>query len=241
MPIAVNHPAVAVSGGKLFSYGGYTDSASLSGETDALQRYDPASDSWSRLDGSGVARGAATLVALRGRLYAIGGVGGGAAQTLVQVFDLSSGTWSGAPPMRVAREHLASGAIGRKIFVLGGRSPDGNLDVVEVFDTRTRKWKRLPELRTARSGFQAAVVRGHLIAVGGEQLAEGTDTIGQVEIYDPAEKRWRLLPAMITPRHGLGVASRGRTVFAVEGGPRPGLQFSNVLEALRIPKAQLQR
>jgi hypothetical protein len=240
MPIAVNHPAVAASGGRLFSYGGYTDPASLSGETDALQAYDPASDSWTRLAGSGVARGAATLAASTRRLYAIGGAGGGAVQPLVQVFNLRTGTWSGAPPMRVAREHLASGAIGRRIFVLGGRSPDGNLDVVEVFDTRTRKWKTLPELRTARSGFQAAVVRGHLIAVGGEQLSEGTRTIAPVEIYDPDEKRWRSLPAMLTARHGLGVAARGRTIFAAEGGPQPGLAFSNSLEALRVPRAELE-
>jgi N-acetylneuraminic acid mutarotase len=143
--------------------------------------------------------------------------------------------------MRVAREHLASGTIGDRILVLGGRDTGLNLDAVEVFNTRTRKWKPLPHLRTARSGFQAAVVKGHLVAVGGEQLDEGDQTIPSVELYDPSEKRWRPLPAMPTPRHGLGVASKGRTVFAIEGGPRPGLTFSNALEALRVPMPLLGR
>ncbi|MGH2983079.1 MAG: Kelch repeat-containing protein [Solirubrobacterales bacterium] len=241
MPIAVNHPALAVSGGRIFVYGGFTDSGALTGETDALQRYDPATDSWATLTGSGVRRGAATLAPVGRRLYAIGGVGGGAVQRLVQVYELRSGSWSGGPPMRVAREHLASGVIGDRIIVLGGRDAGRNLDAVEVLSTRTRKWKRLPRLRTARSGFQAAVVKGHLVAVGGEQLDEGDQTIAPVEIYDPAEKRWRALPAMLTPRHGLGVASRGRTVFAIEGGPQPGLTFSSALEALRVPRSLLNR
>jgi hypothetical protein len=142
--------------------------------------------------------------------------------------------------MRVAREHLASGVIDGRIIVLGGRDAGRNLAAVEVFNTRTRKWKALPDLRTARSGFQAAVVRGHLVAVGGEQLDEGDQTIAPVELYDPVEKRWRALPAMITPRHGLGVTSRGRTVFAIEGGPQPGLTFSNALEALRVPSRLLR-
>ncbi len=173
MPVAVNHPAVAVSGGRLFVYGGYAANAALSGEIDALQRYDPATDSWAMLAGSGIKRGAATLAPVGRRLYAIGGAIGGAAQRLVQVYDIPNGTWGSAPPMGVAREHLASGAIDGRIFVLGGRDAGENIDAVEVFNTRTRKWKALPHLRTARSGFQAAVVRGHLIAVGGEQLSEG--------------------------------------------------------------------
>lgn len=241
MPIAVNHPAVAAGGGRLFVYGGYTDAGALSGETDALQSYDPATDSWALLAGSGAKRGAATLAAIGRRLYAIGGASGGAAQQLVQVYDLSKGTWGSGPPMRVAREHLASGAIGDRILVLGGRVAGQNLNAVEVFNTRTRKWKPLPHLRTARSGFEAAVVKGHLVAVGGEQLDEGDQTIASVELYDPKEKRWRALPAMLTPRHGLGVASRGRTIFALEGGPQPGLSFANTLEALRVPRRLLSR
>jgi N-acetylneuraminic acid mutarotase len=241
MPIAVNHPAVAASGGRLFVYGGYGDAGALTGETDALQRYDPATDSWARLAGSGANRGAATLAPVGRKIYAIGGAGGGASLTLVQVYDIPSGSWGGAPPMRIPRDHLASGVIGNRIIVLGGRNADGNTDVVEVFNTRSRKWKGLPHLRTARSGHQAAVVKGHLVAVGGEQLSEGTETIAPVELYDPEEKRWRRLPAMITPRHGLGVAAKGRTVFAAEGGPRPGLTFSNTLEALRVPKPLLAK
>ena len=87
----------------------------------------------------------------------------------------------------------------------------------------------------ARSGFQAAVVGGRIVAAGGEQLAEGDSTIGEVEILNPKTGRWRRLPSMLTPRHGLGIITRARRVFAIEGGPMPGLAFST---GPRVPRSR---
>ena len=47
----------------------------------------------------------------------------------------------------------------------------------------------------------------------------------------------RDLPGMRTPRHGLGGVALGRRVFALEGGPSPGLSVSNTLETLDVPPA----
>jgi hypothetical protein len=82
--------------------------------------------------------------------------------------------------------------------------------------------------------LQAAVVGGRIVAVGGEQLAEGDSTIREVEILNPKTGRWHRLPSMLTPRHGLGVVSRGRRLFAIEGGPMPGLAFLSALEFLDL-------
>jgi hypothetical protein len=239
LPIGVNHPAVAAGAGRcrgdLFVYGGYTASGSLSQETDALQRFDPDTGSWTLLPGSGVPRGAATLTAVGCTLYAIGGASAGTAQRRVQAYDIRSDRWRRVPSLRIAREHLASVAIGARILAFGGRDSGGNLDTVEELDTRGGKWRRRPAVPTPRSGFGAAAVRGWVVLVGGEELSEGTDTIRHVEAFDPRSRRWRKLPGMRTPRHGLGVVSRGLQAFAIEGGPRPGGSFSAALEVLRIP------
>ena len=97
----------------------------------------------------------------------------------------------------------------------------------------------LPSLRVPRSGFQATAFRNRVIAVGGEQLAEGNRTIAAVEIYNPRRKRWRFLAPMRTPRHGVGVVSKGRRVFAIEGGPQPGASYSSILEFLDVPNRRL--
>jgi hypothetical protein len=242
LPVGVNHPAVAAGTGRcagfLYVYGGYTANGSLSGEVDALQRFDPRTGSWARLSGSGIARGAATLASVGCSLYAIGGVSGGAAQNLVQVYDIRRGSWRPGPSMRVPREHLASVAIRGRVLALGGRS-GGNLDVVEELDTRTRKWRRRPPIPTPRSGFGAAVVRGWAIVAGGEELTPGGETIRPVQAFNPRQRRWRKLPGMLTPRHGLGVVARGSRIFTSEGGPQPGGTYSSVIEMLRVPAGLL--
>jgi hypothetical protein len=71
---------------------------------------------------------------------------------------------------------------------------------------------------------------------GGE---EARGTIGEVEMYDPALRRWTGLPDMKTSRHGLGGVSRGRRVYSIEGGPEPGLHFSNAIETLDLAPARI--
>jgi hypothetical protein len=240
IPLAVNHPAVAAGAGRccghLYVYGGYTGAGR---EVDALQRYDPARDSWAGLAGSGAPRGAATLAAAGCSLHAIGGASGGAPQRLVQVYDIRRGAWRPEPSMRVAREHLASVAIHGRILALGGRAAGGNLDAVEELDARTGRWRRRPPMPTARSGFGAAAVRGWAVVVGGEDLSPGGATIRPVQAFQPKTGRWRKLPGMRTPRHGLGVAALGDWIFAADGGPHPGAAYSAVLEALRVPPSLL--
>ncbi len=242
MPIAVHHPAAAAGAGRcrgdLYVYGGY---AANGPEVDALQRYNPRTDSWTLLPGSGTPRGAATLAPIGCSLYAIGGASGGTSLAVVQVYDIRRGAWRAAAGMRVARDHLASVAIRGRVVVFGGRNAGRNLAATEELDARTGKWRRRPPVPTPRSGFGAAAVRGWAVLAGGEQLAEGSTTIAPVEAFDPRSRRWRKLPGMITPRHGLGVVSRGLRVFAVEGGPRPGLSFSSTLEVLRVPRRVLDR
>ena len=83
-----------------------------------------------------------------------------------------------------------------------------------------------------RGGIAAAVVDGRIVVFGGE---ESGGTIREVELYNPATRRWRSLPPMRTPRHGLGGVSRGNRVYAIEGGPTPGFDFSDTIEYLDVP------
>ena len=64
---------------------------------------------------------------------------------------------------------------------------------------------------------------------------EGGTTIEQVEVYDPDDDGWSALPDMVTPRHGLGGVAKGKRIYAVEGGPTPGLSYSAALEFLDLP------
>jgi hypothetical protein len=85
-----------------------------------------------------------------------------------------------------------------------------------------------------RSGHATVVAAGRLVAFGGERL-DGSTTIAETEVFDPATRTWSPLPPMLTPRHGLGGVAQGSRVFAIEGGPQPGLAYSSALEYLDVP------
>ena len=71
---------------------------------------------------------------------------------------------------------------------------------------------------------------------GGEEFGgSGDKTISETELFNPRAGRWRRLPDMRTLRHGLGGAALGNRVFAVEGGPQPGLAFSDAIEFIEVP------
>lgn len=70
-----------------------------------------------------------------------------------------------------------------------------------------------------------------MVVLGGEEEA---GTIREVELFDPGRSRWRRLPDLATPRHDLGAAALGDRVYALQGGPRPGLFYSSAVEALEV-------
>ena len=231
IPQAVNHAATVAYNGALYVIGGYTAGSGLAAETGALWRYQPTADRWTKLRSAPTALVAGVI---GDRLYVAGGARGGAALATLEIYDFKRRRWSRGPAMRTAREHLAGTVHGGAFYVLAGRAGGlNNFGVAERYVPARRRWERLPALRKARGGSAAATVAGRIVVVGGEKR---TGTIAEVESFDPRTRRWRFEPRLKTPRHGLGaVAHRGR-VLVLEGGPTPGLAYSDVAEALRVSR-----
>ena len=232
---------MTAAGGRLYVLGGNLPKAG-SGEAKSsrLYRYNPRRDRWTRLADSRIERGAHGRFAARaGRLYAAGGyTESNDSVRAVEIYEIDRGRWRRGPRMPTGRNHVGAAFLGGELFVTGGRpgEVDGGQATVESYDPAKRRWTERAPLATARSGHAAAVAAGTLVVFGGEELAEGGTTIEQVEAYDAAADRWSALPQMITPRHGLGAAAAGSRLFALEGGPQPGLAYSRSLEFLDLPR-----
>lgn len=233
LPVAVNHAAATGHGGQLYVIGGYVSQQGLNQASRAVQRYDPRSGRWTRAPD--LPRPVAAHVAgtIGGRLYVAGGARDGRALRSLYVFDVEDGRWSTGRGMGTAREHLAGTVSGGAFYVLSGRAAgQGNLTTSERYVPARRRWERVPASRKPRGGTGAAALTdGRIVLAGGE---ESTGTIREVELYDPRTRRWSRLPDLRTPRHGLGVVARGRDVYAIEGGGRPGLFYSRALERLTV-------
>jgi hypothetical protein len=230
MPIALNHAAAVGYRGHVYVIGGYASPNGLAQPVATLLRYDPKRNRWARLPSMPTARAALAVGAAGGKLFAAGGANGTGQLTTLEIYDIAKRRWSRGPSFSVPREHLG-GAVARGMFyAVAGRNGSGNLHVFERYDPGSRTWTRLPDVPKERGGNGAAGVSGGVVAVGGE---EGAGTIAEVDLYELATRKWVRLPDLPTPRHGLAVVPLpGDRVFAIEGGPMPGLFFSNAAEVL---------
>jgi N-acetylneuraminic acid mutarotase len=230
LPAPLNHAAAVGYRGHVYVVGGYADAHGLSQPARSLYRYDPRENRWIRLPDMPTARAALAVGVLRGKLYAAGGSDGSTPMDTLEIYDIAKRRWTRGPSFSVPREHLGGATLRGRFYAVAGRNGSGNLKVVEAYEPRTRRWARLPDIPKERGGNGAAALGDGIVGVGG---VDGAGTIAVVDRYDLSSRMWQRLDPMPTPRHGLAVvASRGR-VYAISGGPQPGLFFSNAVEVLR--------
>lgn len=236
MPVALNHATAVSHRGRLYVHGGYASATGLQQPTTVLLRYNPQRNRWRRLASSATPRAAHAAAVIGDRLYVAGGANDSGSLRSLEVYSLRRDRWTRGPGFPgPARNHTGGVASGGHFYVLAGRD-SANLSAAERYDPRRRSWEQVPPLRTPRGGIAAVRLRDGRIAVfGGEQLTPGGETIPAVELFDPRTRRWRALPDMRSPRHGLGGVALGRRVYAIEGGPSPGLFFSRAIEFLDVP------
>ncbi|MDX6401173.1 MAG: hypothetical protein QOF27_1779, partial [Gaiellaceae bacterium] len=70
------------------------------------------------------------------------------------------------------------------------------------------------------------------VSAGGES-PEGTRA--SVHAFDLRTRGWRRLADLTTPRHGVGVVAFGGRVYALAGGPEPGVTVTGANESLPVP------
>ncbi len=238
MPVGLHHVGIAVAGGKLYVIGGYTQSGfTVWHPVATVYAYDPMTDAWSERAPMPTPRGALSVTAHDGKLYAIGGYDRNANVAAVEVYDSEHNTWAEVAPLPTPRDHLATATVSGKVYAIGGRRNGDygrNLSVTEVYDPVTDRWSGAADLPTPRSGITASEVGGRVYVFGGEG-AEGT--FRENEAYDPARDAWQAMAPMPTGRHGLGSAVvRGR-IYVISGGPTPGGSFSNLNEVFTPPES----
>ena len=230
LPTGVHHTMVASDGRRLYVVGGY------GGPLGAGERLRSAfaleNGAWRALPRLPEPRAAGGAALFGGKLYVIGGVGPAGLARRAFALDLRSRRWL-LVPAPSPREHLAVTAAGGRIYALGGRRAgyDTNGATFEAWTPGTRSWRRLAPVPRPRGGTGAASVAGSIVSVGGEAPS---GTIASVYAYDLAGGNWRRLPDLPTSRHGLGVAGIGTRVYALLGGPSPGLTVSGANEYLDL-------
>jgi N-acetylneuraminic acid mutarotase len=222
-PNRLDHVGSAVLNGKIYTAGGFVGGSTHRDGQDAAYEYDPATNTWRVLAAMKAGRGSVGVVALDGKIHAIGGrTPSGMTVAMHDVYDPATNTWSEAAPLPKARDHLAAGVIDGKIHIAGGRfgTTTERTDLHDVYDPKTNSWTSGPPLPTPRSGLAGTVYKGLFMVLGGE-LPPG-HTFPENEAYDAKTNSWRTLAPMPAGRHATAAVTDGTSVYLAGGSLTPG-------------------
>ena len=213
MPTARTEVTSAVVDGVIYVIGGFR---ATGGNTDVVEAYDTAGDSWSvqtplpqNLDHAGAA-------AVGDKVYVVGGyisLFQGTISAATYEYDPVADTWTARAPMPLARAAAATVLVDGIIYVLGGVGPQETIPL--AYNPASNSWTQLAPIAAAREHLTASVVDGKIYVIGGRQNV--TENVDTVEVYDPATDTWQTLAPIPTARGGLASGELAGRVHVVGG------------------------
>jgi hypothetical protein len=169
-------------------------------------------DSWSTMASMSQARGSLGVVAVDGKIYAIGGhiaphAGRSSENDYVstnECYDPKTNTWITLKPMPTPREGFAIAACAGKIYCIGGYGYNessvlryNDLGVNEVYDVATDSWSTEASLPVSGGRLQAHVVDGKIFVI--------VQLDGTLYMYNPEADTW--IEKVSMPSWGQGLVS----------------------------------
>ena len=215
LPLPLDHPSAATLDGVVYIAGGHSNGRD-SGHTYRLD-----GDHWTEVGSMRYARGGHALMAVQGRLYAIGGNNSRVNVAQVEAFDPAADAWTTVTSLPVPRNHVSGFVVGTAACVAGGRYP--TTARVDCFDVVNGTWSRLADLPQVTSGGGAATFLGGAVVVMGGEDASETRIVSQLARYDVNGNSWSTGDSMLEPRHGFELAVFEGRAWACGGGSAPGL------------------
>ena len=184
------HNAILLNGGNVLVVGGH-DGTSDRIATDVVERFDPASETFSTVGALASARYGFGLAKLEGgRVLAAGGFDGNPAMASCEIYDPGRRTWSATGDMNLAR----GGTTPLPAITLG----DGRVLVVgenytgaETYDPTSGTWTTTGAMEEDRRTWCTAVrlQDGQALVIGGR--GPTGDITNVAEIFDPAANAFR--------------------------------------------------
>jgi N-acetylneuraminic acid mutarotase len=191
--------AVSTVNGIIYSIGG----SDLNKSGNIVYAYNPAKDEWTRKADMPTPRENFATEVVKGKIYAIGGIGAGAVNaneflSSVDEYDPKLDTWTKKSDMPESRNCFGAATFNNKIYILGGTNPDpanpsgwGTVapEILE-YDPVTDKWAKKSKMPTPRIGAGAVLVDNKIYTIGGFNDINALTPLAIVEIYDPANDIW---------------------------------------------------
>ena len=178
LPQPIGSMAVAALNGVIHAVGGAGGKTNDDRHTIAVHYiYDPKANAWTESTPLPFPREHLNLIALGGKLYAIGGRIDNFSQNLQTIYVLdpaeANSKWKALPLMPTARSGTQGAVLDGKIFVFGGEKFGGVFNNTEMFDPETARWSELTPMPVGRHGTNAVTLDGMIFIPAGGPLNGG--------------------------------------------------------------------
>lgn len=225
MPTPRGRLAVVALDGLVYAIGGDT----ANGVSDAVEIYDPATNTWRYGAAKPTAAANIAAVAVGGKIYVPGGFGTArAALATLEVYDSGSDLWTNATPLPEPLFAYALAAVGERIYLFGGSNGVRYLATTYIYDTVTGEWSRGTPLAAPRAFLAASAIDDVIYVVGGY---DGVREYARCDAYDPALEGsaggpWRARADMLAARAGMATAVVAENLYVIGGGWSSHLYFN---------------
>lgn len=226
------HAAAALAGipgqsaSQLYVIGGWRGTAGNGSGNDTAvatnERFDSCTGRWTSLAALPEPRAAASVAALNGDLYLVGGnmpvvsTLGRTVQPFANLwrYEVAADRWHELAPLPVALSGAAAAAWGNSIYLFGGADIFGTLHNLSFrYDPATDSWHELEPIPGPGRLFAAAVSQGdELLLIG------GYPALTLVHRYDPQRDLWQEGPSLRQGRHSFGLAKTPAGDLYAAGG-----------------------
>ena len=183
----------------------------------AIERFDPAVNSWAPLMSySGeMLHFSAAVVYFQGSLYVIGGQKGGEVANCVHKYNADTNLWQEVAPMNVSRYSLRAVADKETIYAIGGRADNQMLDVVERFDSKMNSWCRVASMLEKKLLPCVAILNARVFLFGGYTSIRPPQVSSSIEMYDPTSNMWTAIQGISAPRCFFSATSFKGSVYVI--------------------------
>lgn len=173
----------------------YHDNHTTTYESNSIQQFDPALNSWSIRSHLPTAIHHFAVTAMRGKIYVIGGQMSHSEDVSplkeCHYYDVRKDKWHTIAGLKAARSHHVAVCLKGNIYTLGGVDcVQMSLKSMEVYNSDQDKWEYFPAMADARSGLAAITHRGRILVVGGMLDIDEKFLLDSVEVYNPNNKKW---------------------------------------------------
>lgn len=201
---------VAVTGGKLYAFGGFNGTERLS----TVEIYDPKLKKWTQGKPMLCKRSAVGVAALSNYIYVCGGYDGVTSLSTVESYCPNTDAWITVAPMMKYRSAGGAAPLGRFVYALGGHDGLSIFDSVERFDPATNTWTKVKPMLNRRCRLGVAALNDKLYACGGY---DGNTFLRSVEVYDPVKDKWEHVAPMNVKRSRVALTANMGKLYACGG------------------------